>query len=101
MYVPLEITSFFGVGFPARAFCHDRMSFYQNSWYQTEFTLEYKRFLIGLSFVVRARQIVKQIGNAVPPLLAKAIGESIAKAEADSMGSHESSQTVQSLIRTV
>ena len=39
MYVPLEITSFFGVGFPARAFCHDRMSFYQNSWYQTEFTL--------------------------------------------------------------
>ena len=31
---------FFGVGVPARAFCHDRMSFYQNSWYQTEFTLD-------------------------------------------------------------
>ena len=39
MCVPFEITSFFGVGVPARAFCHDRKTFYQNSWYQTGFTL--------------------------------------------------------------
>ena len=40
----------------------------------------------GYGFLGTRSQIVKQIGNAVPPLLAKAIGEAVLRADTPAMG---------------